>query len=104
MESFNLLSIMQVGLFLLGAATFILGLRILLIDIFGEQNKLLAQANRLAQKGMSEALAGLVGNASILLNTINEMVRTRRGIGVTLLFFGAILMIASFFVGMPACI
>jgi hypothetical protein len=88
---------MLAAIFTLGMLTFITGVIILLIGIWGNgQTSLIAQANRIAQKGISEELAGLVGNTSLLISAINEMIRTRNGIGALLIFTGAALMIAAY--------
>lgn len=86
------------GLYLLGGTTFMIGVGILLYDILGKDLRaIVTQTNRLAQKGLTEELSGLVGNASTLLNTINEMVRTRNGIAITLVVVGLIMMILPYY-------
>ena len=86
------------GLYILGGTTFMIGVGILLYDILGKDLRaIVAQTNRLAQKGLTEELSGLVGNASTLLNTINEMVRTRNGIAITLVVVGLIMMILPYY-------
>ncbi len=94
----NLQVFMLSGMYLLGGATFTLGVGILMFDILGKDLRtVLSQTNRLAQKGLTEELSGLVGNASTLLNTINEMVRTRNGIGITLIVVGLVMMILPYY-------
>jgi hypothetical protein len=89
---------MIITIFSLGSICFVSGAIILIILAAGkESNNILAQTNRLAQKGLAEEIAGLVGNATNLLNSINEMVTTRNGIGIALMIFGVILMLASFY-------
>lgn len=86
------------GLYILGGTTFMIGVGILLYDILGKDLRaIVAQTNRLAQKGLTEELSGLVGNASTLLNTINEMVRTRNGIAITLVIVGLVMMILPYY-------
>jgi hypothetical protein len=85
--------LMLVGMFMLGGLTFITGVLILVSGAWGrELRSITSQTARLAQKGLTEEISGLVGNASNLMNTINEMVRTATGIGVFLTVFGGILM------------
>jgi hypothetical protein len=55
-----------------------------------------AQTARLAQKGLTEEIAGLVGNASSLMEAINQLVRTSAGIGIFLVLFGFIMLMAAF--------
>ncbi len=93
---------MSIAMFVLGLIVFIIGTITLLIGAFGrERANVLAQTNRLAQKGLAEDVAGLVGNASMLLNAMNEMAATRNGIGIVMMIFGAALMVAGYYI-MPA--
>jgi hypothetical protein len=88
--------IMLIGMFLLGGATFIIGVITLVMGVWGRDlRSVTTQTTRLAQKGMADELSGLVGNASTLLNTINEMIRTSTGVGVFLTISGAIIMVLS---------
>lgn len=94
----QLQTFMIVTMFSLGCASFILGGIILVIIAAGKDSKnILTQTSRLAQKGLAEEIAGLVGNATNLLNSINEMVTTRNGIGIALMIFGIILMLVAFY-------
>jgi len=87
---------MAVILFVLGIACTITGIIILTIRVSGGDLRTLAmQTTRLAQKGMADDIAGLVGNASNLLAALNDMVRTTAGIGVFITVIGIILMIAA---------
>jgi len=87
---------MAVILFILGIACTITGIIILTIRVSGGDLRTLAmQTTRLAQKGMADDIAGLVGNASNLLAALNDMVRTTAGIGVFITVIGIILMIAA---------
>ena len=89
------------GLYILGGITFIIGVGILLYDILGKSlNNIVTETNRLAQKGLTEELSGLVGNASTLLNTINEMVRTRNGIAISLIIVGLLMMILPYYLSL----
>jgi hypothetical protein len=57
---------------------------------------LATQTAQIAQKGLAEEISGLVGNASSLLITINEMMRTTTGIGVFLTVIGLSLMAVTY--------
>jgi hypothetical protein len=92
----EILTLMAVILFILGIACTITGIIILTIRVSGGDLRTLAmQTTRLAQKGMADDIAGLVGNASNLLAALNDMVRTTAGIGVFITVIGIILMIAA---------
>jgi hypothetical protein len=90
---------MLIGTFLLGSITFLLGLAILMYGAWGKDLRTIAdQTTKLAQKGMAEEIAGLVGNASTLMTTLNDLMRTSNGIGFYLTIIGALLMLLSSFV------
>jgi hypothetical protein len=87
---------MAMGLFLIGVLTFWIGVFLLVFKAAGKDMRALAtQTTRLVQKGLAEDIAGLVGNASILLNAVNEMTRTTTGIGIFLTTIGLALMAAA---------
>ena len=89
--------IMAGGMFLLGFGTFLTGVLILVAGSWWQDLRTLtAQTTRIAQKGLAEEISGLVGNASALLNSINEMVHTTTGIGVFLTVTGLVLMSVTF--------
>jgi len=92
----NLLLIMAFSLFILGILTTITGILILTTRVNNKDLKAIAnQTTRLAQKGLAEEVAGLVGNASSLLDAMNQLVRTTAGVGVFLTLFGLSLMFAA---------
>jgi hypothetical protein len=89
--------IMAGGMFFLGIGTFLTGVLILVAGSWWRDLRTLtAQTTRIAQKGLAEEISGLVGNASALLNSINDMVHTTTGIGVFLTITGLILMSITF--------
>ena len=89
---------MVATIFIVGLVTVVIGASILLAGAFGkERANILAQTNRLAQKGLAEEVSGLVGNASTLLNTMNEMLTTRNGTGIVMMIIGGALMIIGFY-------
>ncbi len=90
---------MLIGTFLLGSITFLLGLAILMYGAWGKDLRTIAdQTAKLAQKGIAEEISGLVGNASTLMTTLNDLMRTSNGIGFYLTIVGAILMLISSYV------
>ena len=87
---------MATGLFIIGALSLIIGTIILITRATGREIRALtAQTAQLAQKGLAEEVAGLVGNASALLSATSDLVRTTAGIGVFLSILGVILMAAG---------
>jgi hypothetical protein len=99
MESFSprdLQLAMTVGAFLLGMLTCSTGVFILVSGAMRRDLRDLAsQTTKLAQKGLADEISGLVGNASTLINTVNEMARTTAGIGIFLTLLGLVLMAVS---------
>ena len=90
----NLQYTMLLGIFILGFVTFSAGVIILLSGAWGKDLRTtLEQTNRLAQKGLTDEIAGLVGNASSLLATVNDLIKTRNGIGIILIITGGLLMV-----------
>ena len=91
--TYQLILIMAVILFGLGILTSVTGVIILATRAAGRDIRTLAnQTTQLAQKGLAEDVAGLVGNASALLEAMNKLVRTTAGVGVFLTLFGLVLM------------
>jgi len=91
--TFNILSVMVVILFFLGMVSTITGIVILTIRAAGRDlNTLATQTTRLVQKGLAEEVAGLVGNATSLLDAMNQLIRTTAGVGVFLTIFGVLVM------------
>jgi len=92
-----LLTIASVVIFL-GASTLIAGVVVLLTRVLGKDVRTIAdQTSKMAQKGIAEDVAGLVGNASALLDALNNMVKTAAGVGIFLVFVGIGLMVLAYF-------
>ena len=84
------------GIFIFGALSFVIGVFVLVRRTFGKEIRTIArQTSLLVKKGLAEDVAGLVGNASALLNATNELIRTAAGIGVFLTLLGVVLMVAA---------
>jgi hypothetical protein len=93
-QLYNLQFYMLIGIFLIGFITFLSGVIILLTGAWGKElRSTLEQTNRLAQKGLADEVSGLVGNAASLLASLNDLIKTRNGIGITLILIGGILML-----------
>ncbi len=80
----------------LGVISIASGIFLLVVRASGKSVETIAsQATRLAQKGIAEEISGLVGNASSLVESLTQLVRTSAGIGIFLILFGfAMLMVA----------
>ncbi len=94
--TYEILLVMTIILFSLGLISTIAGILILTLRAAGKDVRTLAtQTTRLAQKGLAEDVAGLVGNASALLEAVNKLVRTTAGVGVFLTVLGLLLMVTA---------
>ena len=93
---FNILMVMAIAGFSIGLITFAAGILILALKPSTSDIKtLITQTSNLAQKGIAEDISGLVGNASVLLEAMSELVRTTSGVGVFLSILGMLLMVGS---------
>jgi hypothetical protein len=54
-----------------------------------------AQTARLVNKGLTQDLAGIVGQAAELMNNTNQLAQTERGAGVILVVAGFVMMAGS---------
>ena len=92
------LIIMAASMLVLGVISLAAGIIILVFRVSGNDVKTLAtQTVRLAQKGVADEVSGLVGNASALLDALNQLVRTTTGVGVFLILVGFILFAGAFY-------
>ncbi len=90
----QLLSAMAAGLFLIGLVTFATGVAVLVFRSIGQDTRTISkQVSLLAEKGVTEDISGLVGNASSLMSATSELIRTSKGIGVFLIISGSISML-----------
>ena len=98
LNSSEILKVIVVALFAMGIISLAAGIFILFKNVLGEELKTIAsQTVKLAQKGLAEEVAGLVGNASSLLNALNQLIKTTSGIGVFLTLIGIILMVVAYY-------
>jgi tellurite resistance protein TehA-like permease len=81
----------------LGAIFLVIGIVILLTRVLGKDiSTIAAQTAKLAQKGIAEDVAGLVGNASGLVDALNQLVRTAAGIGIFFIIIGLLLIAIAY--------
>ena len=89
---------MTINDFLLTMSTVLLVCGVILIGIgvftligklMGKELRTIAeQTTKLAQKGITDDVTGLVGNARSLIEALNSMVKTTAGIGLVLMLLG----------------
>lgn len=89
---------MAASLFIMGVISVGAGVFILIAKVMsGDLRAITQQTARLAQKGLAEDVAGLVGNASSLIDALNQLLRTSSGIGMFLIMVGFILFSATYY-------
>ena len=87
----EMLLVMIAGIFAFGLVSIIMGIFLLIFRSMGRDVRTIAkQTNQLAQKGITNDLAGLVGTASALLTATSEMSKSTRGTGLILIATGLI--------------
>jgi hypothetical protein len=90
---------MATVLFLLGLITIGISVFILTRQAVGRDIQTIAtQTAKLAEKGITENIAGLVGNASALINALHDLSKTNTGIGVFMVFLGIALLTTAYFI------
>lgn len=93
----DLVLLLAAGLALLGGLSIAAGILVLITRSAGKDvQTLAAQTTRLAQKGIAEDVAGLVGNASSLVESLNQLTQTSAGVGIFLVIIGFIMLIVAF--------
>lgn len=99
----NTLTVIVATLAVFGAIALASGIYILIRKVMGDELRIIAnQTSRLAQKGISEEISGLVGNASALLEALNSLVKTTTGVGVFLTLIGFILLVVAYYLGIQS--
>lgn len=83
-----------IGLLCLAISVFILTRQAVSRDIQNIAN----QTAKLAEKGLTDNVAGLVGNASSLINALNDLSKSNTGIGIFLVFLAIALLTTAYFI------
>jgi len=93
------LLVMAAALFFLGMCTLTMGMFVLVTRTMnGDLRNISAQTAKMVQKGIAEDMAGLVGNASALLDGVSTLVKTAAGVGIFLTAIGLGMMAAGYWV------
>jgi hypothetical protein len=80
-----------------GVIILAIGVFTLIKKLMGKELQTIAdQTTKLAQKGITDDVAGLVGNARTLIEALNQMVKTTAGVGIFLVIIGFILLAAAY--------
>jgi hypothetical protein len=93
-EIITLVTLIFLGM---GFVSFLSGFIVLLTRVLGKGiTKIASETQKVVQKGITEEIASIIGNASVLLDSLNQMVTTTSGIGVFLMVLGVLVMAGSF--------
>jgi hypothetical protein len=87
---------MLIVFFVVGLVSFVAGLLILTVRAFGPDMKAISlQTAQVAQKGLAEDVAGVVGNAAALLDALKAMTDSAKGVGLFLVIAGLVVMFGT---------
>ncbi|MEA4907011.1 MAG: hypothetical protein GYA17_11320 [Chloroflexi bacterium] len=99
----DLIMTMSTGLFIMGVISVGIGLYILVARVLtGDLQAIAKQMGRLGQKGITDDIAGLVGNASSLVDTLNQLLKTTSGIGTFVIMIGLVLLLGAYYLLLQA--
>lgn len=97
MSSTDFIMTMAIVLLVIGVVVLGIGVYTLIKKVLGKElNTIADQTVKIAQKGITDEISGLVGNARALIEVLNEMVKTATGIGIFLVILGALLMAGAY--------
>ncbi|MCJ7694901.1 MAG: hypothetical protein MUO40_05680 [Anaerolineaceae bacterium] len=82
----------------IGILCLILRIIILVKQTMGKNIQSIAdQTTKLAEKGITDNISGLVGNASSLISSLNDLARSNTGVGIFLVFLSIALLAGAYF-------
>ncbi|MFZ3069553.1 MAG: hypothetical protein WA110_00305 [Anaerolineaceae bacterium] len=86
----------------LGILCLILSIVILARQAIGKNVQTIAdQTTKLAEKGITDGVSGLVGNASLLISSLNDLTRSNTGIGIFFVFLSLVLIAGAYYLVKP---
>ena len=89
-------------IFLLGIICVVISTIILARQAMNKNIRTIAESTaKLAQKGLADGVSGLVGNASMLLSSLNDLTQSNTGIGIFFVFLGLVLLAVAYFLLKP---
>jgi signal transduction histidine kinase len=90
---------MAISLLIMGFIVLVISLIILTRQAIGKNIQTITkQTTKLAEKGITDNIAGLVGNATALINALNDLSKTNAGIGVFLVFLAIALLTTAYLI------
>lgn len=89
-------------IFLAGIICLVLSVFILAKQALNKDVQRIAEATtNLAEKGITDGVSGLVGNASLLIDSLNELSKSNTGIGVFFVFLSLALFAVAYYIIKP---
>jgi len=89
---------LSVTVLAMGVLAFVIGIFILAFKVVNDDfNEISSQTAKLVSKGLTDDISGLIGNASSLLESINQMAKTKAGVGMFLLIAAFFLLGCAYF-------
>jgi hypothetical protein len=80
-----------------GMIMLVVGVFIMIKKLMGKDlQNISEQTTKLAQKGISEDITGLVGNAGSLIDALNNLTKTTAGIGIFIVLIALVLLGAAY--------
>ncbi len=94
----DILLIMTIAIFVIGIIAMIAGVLILVFRVMGDDvRQITSESAKLMHKGIAEDISGLVGNTAMLINSLDELVKTTRGVGMLLVALGFVFVLVSYY-------
>ena len=89
---------MASAMFVMGLISLAMGIYLLTSKASGKDIRTIAaQATKLANKGAADEVAGLVGNASTLVDALNGLAKTATGVGIFLVLASFVLFAGAYY-------
>ena len=104
-DATQIVMIVAIAMFSLGILCLILSIIILAKQTIGRNIQTIAdQTTKLAEKGITDGVSGLVGNASLLISSLNDLARSNTGIGIFFVFLSLVLLAGAYYLVRPLAI
>lgn len=98
----QIVMVVSAVLFLLGVVCIILSIIILAKQAMSRNIQTIADSTtKLAEKGITDGVSGLVGNASLLISSLNDMAKSNTGIGIFFVFLSLVLFAGAYYFVKP---
>ena len=86
------ISLLAGGMVMLGVGVFIMVKKLM----GKELQNISEQTTKLAQKGITDDISGLVGNAGSLIDSLNNLTKTTAGVGIFIVLIAFVLLGAAY--------